>query len=76
MIPETTTHHLTRVEQEAESEAKRLITQIDNALATVALRTNNPDDLVACADRLERAARDLAVALREIARERNNALLS
>jgi hypothetical protein len=72
MTPETTTHHLTRAEQEAESEAKRLVTQIDDALAIVTLRKHSTDDLEACADRLERAARDLSVALREIARERSS----
>ena len=62
---------LTRAEQETSSEAERLRTQIETALQAVALRTVGDDkELDACADRLERAARDLAVALRELARER------
>lgn len=62
---------MTRAEQEAETEARRLTGQIEEALAAVAIRTNaDTDGLEACADRLERAARDLVVALRELARER------
>jgi hypothetical protein len=62
---------LTRAEQETQTEAGRLIEQIEAALAAVAVRTrDDPEELEARADRLERAARDLSVALRELARER------
>lgn len=45
--------------------------QIEAALATLAVRTrDDPEELEARADRLERAARDLSVALRELAHER------
>jgi hypothetical protein len=65
---------LTRAEQEAQSAAERLNSQIDDALAAVAglQSPDGVDQLEACADRLERAARDLAVALRELAEERQN----
>jgi hypothetical protein len=36
--------------------------------------TSDIEELEACADRLERAARDMAVALRELAHERRAAL--
>lgn len=65
---------LTRAEQEAQSAAERLNSQIDDALAAVAA-LQSPDgveELDASADRLERAARDLAVALRELADERRS----
>ncbi|HEX8177550.1 MAG TPA: hypothetical protein VF543_20845 [Pyrinomonadaceae bacterium] len=62
---------LTRAEQEAQTEAERLTEQIEAALATLAVRTrDDPEELEARADRLERAARDLSVALRELAHER------
>lgn len=62
---------LTRAEQEAQTEAGRLTEQIEAALATLAVRTrDDPEELEARADRLERAARDLSVALRELAHER------
>ncbi len=65
----------TRAEQETRSEAARLRTQIETALqAVVARATTDDKELDACADRLERAARDLAVALRELARERRQQL--
>lgn len=64
----------TRAEQETGTEAARLTTQIEAALAAVAVRSNkDTTDLEACATRLERAARDLAVALRELAHERRQA---
>jgi hypothetical protein len=45
--------------------------QVERALAAVAVRsTNDTEELEACADRIERAARDLSVALRELSRER------
>lgn len=54
------------------SAAERLNSQVEDALAAVAA-LKAPDgfgELEACADRMERAARDLAVALRELAEER------
>jgi hypothetical protein len=69
--PQSSAVQMTRAEQEAETEARRLTGQIEEALAAVAVRTNtDADGLEACADRLERAARDLVVALRELALER------
>jgi len=62
----------TRAEQETTTEAERLTTLINSARAVVAQPTADENELLACADRLERAARDLAVALRELARERRN----
>jgi hypothetical protein len=63
---------LTRAEQEVQSAAERLNSQTEDALAAVAARTSpgGVDELEACADRLERAARDLSVAQRELAEER------
>jgi hypothetical protein len=71
MKPEASMMQMTRAEQETQTEAKRLNTQVEAALAAVAARSSTDvEQLEACADRLERAARDLAVALRELARER------
>jgi polyhydroxyalkanoate synthesis regulator phasin len=65
---------MTRAEKETETAAERLTSQIESARSAVAVRsTSDIDELEACADRLERAARDLAVALRELARERHAA---
>ena len=65
---------MTRAEQETNTAAERLTSQIESALAAVAVRsTSDIEDLEACADRLERAARDLATALRELAHERRAA---
>ena len=64
-------HAQTRAEQETENEANRLREQVDAALAAVAARA--PDEiesLATAADRIERAARDLADALRQIAQQR------
>ncbi len=63
---------LTRSEQETENEANRLIAQVEAALAAVAVRDTPQDDdsLETAADRIERAARDLADALRGLAQER------
>lgn len=62
---------LTRAEQEVQSGAERLTVQINDALSAVAVRSREEgDELEAVAERLERAARDLAVALRELAEER------
>jgi hypothetical protein len=61
----------TRAEQETENEAKRLREQVDAALTVVAQRS--PDEVEAlqtAADRIERVARDLADALRELAQQR------
>ncbi|MBA3766494.1 MAG: hypothetical protein H0W99_05815 [Acidobacteria bacterium] len=71
MQPQPSAFRMTRAEQEAETEARRLTGQIEEALACVAVRSNtDADGLEACADRLDRAARDLVVALRELALER------
>ena len=71
MKPDLSTQPLTRAEKETQSAAERLHIQIDDALIAVAVRANNDiHELEACADRLERAARDLAAALRELAHER------
>ena len=61
----------TRAEQETENEANRLREQVDAALAIVALRSfDEVDSLQTAADRIERAARDLADAIRQIAEQR------
>lgn len=60
-----------RAEQETENEANRLREQVDEALIVVASRL--PDDVQSLhmtADRIERAARDLADALRQLAQQR------
>ena len=64
----------TRAEQETENEANRLREQVEAALAIVPLRS--PDEVVSlhmAADRIERAARDLSDALRQLARQRQDA---
>jgi hypothetical protein len=62
---------LTRGEKETETEAARLIEHIEEALAAVALRSHDAtDSLDGIADRIERAARDLSTALRELAVQR------
>ena len=62
---------LTRAEQEVQSAAERLTAQIDDALTAVSVKSPGVvDELEAVADRLERAARDLAVALRELGEKR------
>lgn len=64
----------TRAEQETENEAKRLREQVDAALAVVGLRSpDEVDALQMAADRIERAARDLADALRQLAQQRKSA---
>jgi len=51
--------------------SERLTSQMDDALAAVRLQSPDAaEELEARADRLERAARDMAVALRELAEER------
>lgn len=61
---------LTRAEKEVEAAAERLGMQTESALAAVAIASQDYDELETRADRMERAARDLAVALRELAEER------
>ena len=62
---------LSNAEQETQAAAERLNTQVEAALATISQRTHDSgDELEAYADRIERTARDLSVALRELARRR------
>jgi hypothetical protein len=62
---------MSRGEKETETEAARLVEHIEEALAVVAIRsTDEVDSLEAVADRIERAARDLSAALRELAHQR------
>jgi len=71
MNQQATASKKTRAEQETENEANRLRDQVDAALLAVISRS--PDDiesLQTAADRIERAARDLADALRELVRQR------
>jgi hypothetical protein len=71
MEPKTAVRPLTRGEQETETEATRLMELIEGALALVVIRSSGEvDSLEAISDRIERAARDLSVALRELAHER------
>ena len=63
-----------RAEQETENEANRLREQVDAALAIVPLRSpDEVDSLQMAADRIERAARDLSDALRQLAKQRQMA---
>ena len=60
-----------RAEQETETEANRLREQVEAALSIVAQRSPDEfDALQTAADRIERAARDLADALRQLAQQR------
>ena len=62
---------MTRAERETETAAGRLNELVEEALVMVAVRNaQRIDDLDVSADRIERAARDLSVALRELAQER------
>lgn len=71
MKPELSTRQMSRGEKETETEAARLIEHIEEALAVVAISsTTEADSLDAVADRIERAARDLSTALRELAEQR------
>ena len=64
----------TRAEQETENEANRLREQVDSALNVVNLRSpDEVDSLNMAADRIERVARDLADALRQLAQQREAA---
>jgi hypothetical protein len=68
MEPERSVRQLSRGEKETETEASRLIELVEDALSLVAAHTTaDPDSLEALADRIERAARDFSVALRELA---------
>jgi len=73
MEQNTAVRPLTRGEQETETAATRLIELIEEALSVVAIQSSEVDSLEAIADRIERAARDLSVALRELAHERRTA---
>jgi hypothetical protein len=71
MNKQATASQKSRSEQETENEANRLREQIDEALIVVASRS--PDEiesLQTAADRIERAARDLSDALRQLAQQR------
>jgi hypothetical protein len=61
---------LNRGEQEVTNAASRLVELVEEALTVVPQRLSRElDSLDAVADRIERASRDLSVALRELARE-------
>jgi cell division FtsZ-interacting protein ZapD len=71
MEQDLSTGQMSRGEKETETEATRLIEHIEEALAAVATRsTVDVESLEAVADRIERAARDLCTALRELAEQR------
>jgi len=71
MKPELSARLSSRSEKETETEAARLTELVDAALSQVAIRSSSDSDsLQSIADRIERAARDLSVALRELAEER------
>ena len=71
MNQQATASQRTRAEQETENEANRLREQVDAALLAVASRsTDEIETLQTAADRIERAARDLAAALRQLAQQR------
>ncbi len=70
MNKQATVKQKSRSELETENEASRLITQVEAALALVTSRTPDENhELETTADRIERAARDLADALRRLAHE-------
>ena len=71
MNQQATASQRTRVEQETENEANRLREEVDSALAAALSRSpDEVESLQTAADRIERAARDLSDALRELARQR------
>ena len=73
MDNQAATRPMTLAEQETENEANRLTEQVEAALAAVALRAPDSDDsLETAADRIERAARDLGDALRELSKQRRS----
>jgi hypothetical protein len=68
---QTSVRPLSRGEKEAETAAARLVEHVEEALAAVAIRSQlEIDSLEVIADRIERAARDLSTALRELAEQR------
>jgi hypothetical protein len=72
MNQQATASQRTRAEQETENEANRLREQVDAALIAVASRSpDEVESLQTAAARIERAARDLADALRQLAQQRN-----
>jgi len=74
MNKQATAFQMTRSEQETQNEANRLTVQIETALAAVVMRSpDDADSLESAADRIERAARDLATAIRGLAQERKAA---
>ena len=73
MNQQATASQKTRAEQETENEANRLREQVDDALSMVVARSpDEVDSLQSAADRIERAARDLADLLRELAQQRKS----
>ena len=73
MNQQATASQKTRAEQETENEANRLREQVDDALTMVVARSpDEVESLRTAADRIERAARDLADALRELAEQRKS----
>ena len=71
MNQQATASQKTRAEQETENEANRLREQVDAALIAVASRSpDEVESLQSAADRIERVARDLADALRQLAQQR------
>ena len=72
MNDNVSTPQMTRSEQETENEGNRLIEQVESALAIVAVRSTD-ESLEVAADRIDRAARDLTDALRELSRARRAA---
>jgi len=65
-------NYATHLERETENEAHRLTEHIESALTAVAAGSrHDANSIEAAADRIERAARDLLLALRELARERS-----
>jgi hypothetical protein len=71
MNQQATASQKTRAEQETENEANRLREQIDDALTAVISRSpDEVESLQSAADRIERAARDFADALRQLAEQR------
>jgi hypothetical protein len=73
MNQQATASQKTRAEQETENEANRLREQVDAALLVVVSRSpDEVESLQSAADRIERAARDLADALRQLAQQRQS----
>ena len=73
MNQQATASQKTRAEQETENEANRLREQVDAALAAVVSRSpDEVESLQNAADRIERVARDLADALRQLAQQRQS----